>query len=322
MTFSSLLCWRRPRRSATPRRRRPARTRLFAEGLEPRTLLTLNSAVFALDPVHSALAVSGTVNGQAITPQGAGALTTSYAGNLAVSWDLDNHTISLAASSVATAANSDTWQPSTNGSGSGPANYGAVARFSVSICDVTINAAVRYLSLTPSTVGALPLTPAGGNAYSFPSTEPLALNASSGANYAYHISGSVFCPGDGSNYLDLSTPSLSNQAAAPGVLTDQGNGDYALSLPIQATLAKDFSVSGQNIHLVLQFTGTLSANAHITPNNATYLGVRAAPTPFTVGTPGTLTVTALDAAERTSISYRDTVHFTSLDSHGEVIDLP
>jgi hypothetical protein len=227
--------------------------------LEDRTLLSVTTTTFALDPPNSSLTLSGTINGRTISQQGPGSLTTTYSGTVSTNWDLDARTIQFnSAGSVVTAANSGSWQPNVGGgSGSAPANYGAMASFSISICSVTARVAVRGLVASTSS-SPLSLTPSGPDPYTFASTQTLAITAGT-ADYTYS---STLC-GSGSGTTSVADQSAQNQASARGVFQDQGNGAYALVMPISVTISQSISTPLGSIPVVLHINGTLRANAHI-----------------------------------------------------------
>src|SRR5260370_22575032 len=96
------------------------------EELEDRRLLSITSAVFAVDPNSSAVTLSGDVAGSTILPQGNGSLTSNFSGSIVADLDLNAQTIKFDQPSTALNASiTGNWQPQVGGaSGSAPANYG------------------------------------------------------------------------------------------------------------------------------------------------------------------------------------------------------
>ena len=241
----------------------PAPARLAVERLENRTLLSLTSAVFAVDSSRSSLSLFGTVDGNTISQQGAGSLTTTYSGTVAADWDLDNRTIQFnPTGSAVTAGISGNWQPRTDGAlTEEPANYGGIV--GISLCDTTIRAAVRNLVASLSSPAPLSLTASGSEHYTFdPTGQTLTINTGR-ADWHASIHGGFICPDDRHGSQDLGNQSARNEASGPGSLQDQGNGAYALTMPILVTISQDISVSGHNIHIELILVGALAATAHL-----------------------------------------------------------
>jgi hypothetical protein len=237
----------------------PAARRLYIEELEDRLLLSPTSAVFEVDPSHSSLTLSGTVNHNGIDEQdhrGSGSLTTTYSGTVAADWDLDDHTIEFNSAGTAVAANiSGSWQPNVGGgNGRAPANYGAtVDVFSCLTESVTLLAAVRNLVASISTAVPLSLTPFASDSYTFSALDQaLAITAGSAD---YHYSG---CTVSGSGNIGLAGLAVQNQASAGGAFLDEGNGAYGLRIPIAFTITQN--VVGYPV--VLYMNGTISANVY------------------------------------------------------------
>jgi hypothetical protein len=82
--------------------------------------------VFTINSAESVVSASGLIAHFAMTPQGSGALTTSYSGNINAS--LSGSTIQFTGGSSIIAQTNGVWQPAVGGgSGSAPADYGPEA---------------------------------------------------------------------------------------------------------------------------------------------------------------------------------------------------
>lgn len=232
------------------------------EALEDRTLLSVTSTIFTLDPPQSLLTLSGTVSGRNIEAQGPGALTTSYRGTVASEWDLDPAGPNMkfvSAGSAAIANNSGAWQPNVGGgAGSAAANYGGRVQFNISFCSVTARIAVRDLVVSASNPSPVPLIPSGEEPYTFPSSQTLRID-SGFADYNY----SAGICGSGSGRQNIGGQSVTNQASARGAFRDQGDGQYSLIIPISVTINETISTPLGNIPVVLRINGSMQANASI-----------------------------------------------------------
>ncbi len=206
------------------------------EELEDRRLLSITSAVFAVDPNSSAVTLSGDVAGSTILPQGNGSLTSNFSGSIVADWDLSAQTIKFDQPGTALNASiTGNWQPQVGGaSGSAPANYGG----KVTIVIFTANIALRNLVVSGFT--ASPIALSGSGPYSFPSTQTLIVTSGT-ADYN--------APIVGSGSTDLTGLSSNNKSPVTGTFEDLGNGSYRLTEPIDLT--------------VQQTVGTVPATLHI-----------------------------------------------------------
>jgi hypothetical protein len=101
-----------------------------------------DSATFTIDPAQSSITISGTVAGGTIKEQGAGSLTTKFAGTIRA--EVNNAAIQFSGGSQISAQNNGNWAPAANGAtGTAPANYGGIA----TVVIIQANAAVRNIQL-------------------------------------------------------------------------------------------------------------------------------------------------------------------------------
>jgi hypothetical protein len=205
---------------------------------------------FTITTATSSLTFGGTVGGAPIQAQGTGSLTTTYFGTGQVDVDFAANTITgIAAGSLATANTNGNWQPLPGGAtGSAAADYGAKVSIPILPPFVFANAliAARNLSATLDS-SALPLSGTGATK-TFPSTQN--FNVVTGdADYS---AGTL-----GSGTQSLVGNSAVNQATTPGSFTDNGDGTYQLTSPIDVTI--NDTVSGQPA--VYTIKGTINATA-------------------------------------------------------------
>jgi len=201
---------------------------------------------FSITMASSSLTLSGSVDGNPISEQQAGSLTAKYTGTIQVDVDFTNNTIQFIG--IGTSAKASNFgsnlSPAVGGGtalfpGSAPANYGGKATVTLPTTVAGRNMIAAFDS------GVLTLSGAGPSK-SFPSTQSVTLT-----------SGTV----DYNNFLLQGSESLIGQsgtnAAVDGTFTDLGNGNYALTLPANATI--NDVVNG--LPLVLNIVGTINGTA-------------------------------------------------------------
>jgi hypothetical protein len=207
--------------------------------LEDRTLLSPVS--FNEVQYQSILALSGTIAGRAIQPQGPGSLTTTYFGTFQTNIDEAAGGISfIATGNDFCAANSGNWAPRADGSsGTAPAIYGAQANFA----QIAL-VALRDFHLNADTGGsALPLHQNADGSFAFPSSQTITISAGSGT-YSQ--------PTFGHGPVELSGLHGPNQAG-DGHLVDNGNGTFVITVPISAF----FSGTANGIMYTLNVNGQI-----------------------------------------------------------------
>jgi hypothetical protein len=203
---------------------------------------------FSIDPASSSLALSGSLDGSPILQQGAGSLTTTYSGTIAVVWHREDGTIQFdSAGSDAVAANSGNWRPGAGAFGVAPANYGALANDAFY---GTLQAALRELHTALLT--NTPLALAGSGPYTFDSSQPLIVT---------HGFADYYLGGLGLGRVDLSNFSAKNASATDGTLEDLGSGNYRLTLPVDVTLRYTVATPIGGRTAVLHIQGAFVANA-------------------------------------------------------------
>ena len=201
--------------------------------------------VFTIDSSQSQVAASGTVIGGVLTPQGAGALSTSYSGIFNA--DVTGSTIQFTGGSTIIAQNSGSWQPDEDSlPGTAPANYGAKANVTY-IIPITFYGALRniVLDLTSPEISII-----GGG---FPASNLVFSSTSPAAVLDYYstvISGSVALNGYATNAI-----------ATQATLTSSGS-TQTLVIPIDATFRfKLLSANDTTVRLTGQLVATSSAAA-------------------------------------------------------------
>lgn len=201
----------------------------------------------------SALTMSGSVAGGAITGQGgAAALTTTYSGNINVLWDRVAGRISfIQQGTAATAASTGRYRPGIGGpdcSGAGCpfANYGAQATI---LGFITARVAIRDL------VGALatttPLVVSGTGPWTFPSTQTMIITN----GFADFNAGLA-----GEGRENISGESGPNMAVASSSLADI-SGTLRLTVPIFFRF--EDTIEGEPV--IVNLNGTFTANQVASP---------------------------------------------------------
>jgi hypothetical protein len=225
------------------------------ESLEDRTLPSVNTLLFTVDPTQSSATLSGGIRGgSSLQPQGAGSLTTTYHGSFAVSYDDGSSSPNPGVQFLndgthsAVADNSGTWQPAVGGgSGSAPANYGGKIDIHILFFTTTALAAVRNMAFVATTPGYSAINPADGT---FASNQTLTATAGS----ADYNAGSL-----GSGTTSIAGQSASNTSSSLGTFVDNGDGTYQITVPIQFTISRD--VSGMTVDFTA--TGQIVATASV-----------------------------------------------------------
>ena len=218
------------------------------DALEDR--LVLSPVTFNEVQNQSILALSGTIAGRKIKPQGPGALTTTYFGTFQTNIDEANGAISfMETGNDFCAANTGNWAPLADGStGTAPAIYGV----RVNIHHMAMLAAIRDFHMNADTGGtALPLYQNDDGSFGFPSAQTITISAASGT-YAH--------PALGQGPLNFSGLNAPNQAG-DGTLVDNGHGGLVITIPISVSMSG--TLNGLNF--------TLNINGQIV-GTATYTG--------------------------------------------------
>ncbi|MGI8603865.1 MAG: hypothetical protein ACR2OZ_12830 [Verrucomicrobiales bacterium] len=208
--------------------------------LIPNTLAAPIPVTFTLDPARSSVTMSGTVQGNTISQQGAGSLTTRYDGTLKT--DLRGNSIQFTTGSFVDAEVNGNWEPKIGGAaGNDPADYAGQALNLFA----TVKAALRNLLLNV-TSQALPVSGTNFNA----SAIEFAFPSSGSSSLDYRVTGLI---------TDSGTRTLSglasNAVGSTGTLVTAGN-RQELTIPIDATF--QFNLFAPN-DVTLHFTGSLVA---------------------------------------------------------------
>lgn len=206
--------------------------------LIPNTLAAPIPVTFTLDPARSSVTMSGTVQGNTITQQGAGSLTTRYTG--ALKTELRADSIQFTTASFVDAQVNGNWEPKIGGAaGTDPADYGGQA----SNFFATVKAALRNLLLNV-TSATLPVSGTNFNA----SAIEFAFPASSSSSLDYRVTGLT---------SDSGTRTLSgvasNAVGSTGTLVTAGD-RQELTIPIDTTF--QFNLITPN-DVTLRLTGSL-----------------------------------------------------------------
>ena len=213
------------------------------DALEDRTVLS--TVVFNEVQSQSILALSGTMAGRKLKPQGLGALTTTYFGTFTTSIDEANGAISFTQTgNDFCAANTGNWAPMADGSdGTAPAIYG----FEVKSHHHLLEAAIRDFHMNADTGGAtLPLYQNADGSFGFPSAQTIAISAGSGTY-------SQLAVGHGPlNFGGLTAP---NQAG-DGQLIDNGHGTLTITVPISVSMSGTISGINFTLNINGQIVGT------------------------------------------------------------------
>jgi hypothetical protein len=263
----------RPVRRPTPSpgvRRRPN-----LDVLEDRTVPS--HVPFHILQNQSPLALSGTIGGADIQPQGPGSLITTYFGDFQTDIDEANGTIRfIGTGNDFCSADSGRWAPLPDGSdGTASAAYGARADLKG-----TALAAIRDFHWEADTGGsALALYTNDDGSFGFASAQT--LNIHQGVAAFSH-------PTLGQGSADLGGMNGPNQAG-DGNLVDNGDGTLVLTVPVS------FSVSGTmgGIDYTLNFDGTMVGTGAFTgpgpgahpPKDATEVALAYGPRPLGTALP-------------------------------------
>ena len=175
---------------------------------------------FTIDQTLSAASLSGTVMGLTMQAQGAGSLTTHYAGTIKA--EVAGSTLRLTGGSLISALNNGSWAPAVGGgSGSAPANYGTLVS---ALFLGSGRAAVRDLlvDLTSDVIGVTNgLFRSPGLRFTYSTNPPTAFD------YNHNILGG----GQGRSFL---SGVLTNAASGNASLIAQA-GQLILSIPVDVT---------------------------------------------------------------------------------------
>jgi hypothetical protein len=244
------------KRSRSRRGFRPA-----LQTLEGRSVPSATLFVFHVDPMHSQLTASGSIQagmlGQLdVQAQKAGSLTTPISGTIQASVDLTAHQLRFLADGTSLIAASDhSVSPGVNGAaGSAPADIGGFVAGSAPV-PFRVDLALRDGIGTLST--ARPLSLRGGNDLTFPSTETVGLRSAfldarpSGAATAF------FSPGR----INLAGKHGGDHAAMPGQLLSLGDGAFRIIVPIHVRL----SATLHGTTTTLAFDGTITGTSNFAP---------------------------------------------------------
>jgi hypothetical protein len=211
--------------------------------------------VFTVDTNQSSIALSGSVLGFTLQEQGAGSLTTTFAGTLNA--DVTDTTIQFTGQSLLAAQNNGSWQPKADGSaGSEPANYGAQAS---SVLGNAV-AALRQIQLD-ATSPSLSLTngqfDSGSLTFFFPVNAPSTL--------AYTVSGFLLNKSGSLALTGYSTNKVTTLASLATV-----GGQQILTIPVNAqyffTLV---SANDTTVSLKGQLVATRAASVPLTIQSIT-----------------------------------------------------
>jgi len=216
-----------------------ART-LHLERLEDR--LNITRASLSVDPIQSILTVSGNIDGNRISEQGSGSLTTHYSGTIVSA--LDGNSINFVRDGTkAVAGISGIWQPAPLGrDGSDYANYAGEVGFGWFF---TAKAAVRELEVSIYTERSLSLD---GTDHTRFNASQMLFSITRG-RVDYNVK-----PG----YQSLAGQIAQNQATDAGVFSNLGNGEFHLVMPIDVS----FTIAVSDHTLELNIHGTLKADVY------------------------------------------------------------
>jgi hypothetical protein len=213
------------------------------DALEDRTVLS--TVIFNEVQSQSILALSGTVDGKKLKPQGPGALTTTYFGTFETNIDEAAGTIRfIQTGNDFCAANTGNWAPLENGGdGTAPAIYG----FQMKRHQMVLEAAVRDFHVNADTGGvSLPLYQNDDGSFGFPSAQTIAISAGSGT---------FSQPTLGHGPLNFGGMHAANQAG-DGRLIDNGRGTLTITVPISVSVSGTISGIDFTLNLNGQIVGT------------------------------------------------------------------
>jgi len=206
---------------------------------------------FTLMTAASSLTLGGNIDGNAIQAQGAGSLTTTYSGVVQLDVDDTANTLqALKSGTAVTAMVNGSWQPLPGGAaGTAPANYGGKAVIPVlpPLVFITANFALRDIA---GTLESAPIALSGtGATRTFPSDNALFTITAGSADY------NAGALGTGTETLVGSGGK--NASTTPGSITDNGDGTYSVTVPIDVT--SNTTVNG--LPTVFTIKGTINATA-------------------------------------------------------------
>src|ERR1039458_2699505 len=197
---------------------------------------------FTIDNSQSVISVSGLMVNFAMTPQGTGALITSYSGS--INADPSGSTIQFTGGSSINAHTNGVWQPAAGGAaGSAPADYGAQASGIYSFFGfITVYGGLRNISFDVTS----PVLPVTGGAFN--GTNLVFSFASINAALDYYSSilhGSLALTGYATNTV------------ATGATETVNGSTQTLVIPIDATFFfKLVSANDTTVHLTGQLVAT------------------------------------------------------------------
>jgi hypothetical protein len=210
------------------------------------------AATFYVDPAQSTISVSGTIGGNAFTPQGPNSLSTTYRQTLNL--QLASDSVTFPGGSVVIGNNSGTWQPAIGGGpGSGPANYGGQLTLFLFF---THYGAMRNM-VFDITSGQLALS---GGQFS-----PAVSFIATGGNFDYDgaFSGAGSAPLAGNSGANA-TSSSGSFSVTPGFA---GGAVGTVHIPVSFTFNSTVGTLGNGI---FNFNGSIGADNHTIAGDANF----------------------------------------------------